>query len=68
MDETGIQQNSAQKYVIAEKGRRSVYSIIPESRDHVTLVAYASADGHSGSPYFILPKVIQLPWFKFCWF
>jgi len=58
MDETGLQPCAANRYVIAQKGKKSVQALTSESRDHLTMVAYASAEGCSGNPFFILPKRI----------
>ena len=58
MDETGFYPNLKENYVIAKKGTRGVYSITSEVREHLTVVAYASAEGFSGHPFFILPRNI----------
>ena len=59
MDETGLHPNLKQNYVLAARGSRSVYCLTSESREHLTIVAHASADGASGRPYFILPRNIK---------
>ena len=59
MDETGLYLNRFSRYVIAEKGAQNVFSVTSESREHTTIICYASAAGLCGSPYFITPKQIQ---------
>jgi len=59
MDETGFSPSAGSSYVIAKKGARQVYSVVSDRREHLTLVAHASANGQAGSPMFIIPKKVQ---------
>jgi len=59
MDETGLNPSFGNSYVIAQKGQKSVKVLTSEIRDHLTIVAYASAEGYSGNPFFILAKKVN---------
>jgi len=46
MDETGFQPSLTKSYyLIAQKGKKGVQFLTSECRDHLTVVAYASAEG-----------------------
>jgi hypothetical protein len=58
MDETGFQPNKKLGYVIASRGSKNVFALCSECRDHLTIVAFASALGINGRPMFITPRKI----------
>ena len=58
MDETALYMNKHSKYIIAKKGAKNVFLVTSNNREHVTLMCHASASGHAGCPYFILPHNI----------
>jgi len=57
---TANKGNAKSSYVLAQKGVKQVHCIVSDSREHLTLVAHASASGYSGSPIFILPRKIPV--------
>ena len=58
MDETGFCPNLKGKFVMAGTGVKRVNSIVSDSREHMTIVAHASASGQTGNPMFIIPKKV----------
>jgi len=59
LDETSLSPNQKGKFVLAEKGKKTVTSIVSESREHLTIIVHASANGQTGNPMFIAPRKIN---------
>ena len=65
LDESGFPLGGKNRMkVIAEKGKKNIYSVTTESKEQVTVLMCASGDGNFQKPYVIFPGVKPVFHFK----
>jgi len=63
-DEVGFSNDNTHKYILAKKGEKHPFVVNPKMSQHVSIMAFAAANGWIGAEYFLLPEVRQRPAFN----
>ena len=63
-DEVGFSNENTQTFILTRKGDKHPFVVASNISQHVTLMAFAAANGWVGSEYFLLPGVRQRPAFN----